>query len=74
MDVGSLQCYGDAVEKNEEQDDVIEHLVTYDLLTPQPEPKETHNTKDKGVSNCISHLFLTENTPSASSSSLHVST
>lgn len=72
IDVRSLQRYSDAVQKNEKQDDVIEHLVTYDLLTPQPEPKERHN-KDKTISSYIRYLFLPENTLSASFPSLHVS-
>lgn len=38
--VRSLQCNGDAVQEDEKEDDMIKHLVTYDPLTPQPEPKE----------------------------------
>lgn len=38
--VRSLQsnCY--TVKEDEQQDDMIKHLMTYDPLTPQPEPKE----------------------------------
>lgn len=38
--VGSLQGDGYTVQEDEEEDDIVEHLVTYDLLTPQPEPEE----------------------------------
>lgn len=38
--VRSLQRNGDAVQEDEEEDDMIKHLVTYDPLTPQPEPKQ----------------------------------
>lgn len=38
--VRSLQCNGDAVQEDEEEDDMIKHLVTYNPLTPQPEPKQ----------------------------------
>lgn len=38
--VGSLQGDGYTVQEDEEEDDIVEHLVTYDLLTPQPEPIE----------------------------------
>lgn len=38
--VWPLQGDGDTVEEDEEEDDVVEHLVTYDLLTPYPEPEE----------------------------------
>lgn len=35
--VRSLQRNGDTVQEDEEEDDVIKHLVSYDPLTPQPE-------------------------------------
>lgn len=38
--VRSLQCNGYTVKEDEEEDDMIEHLVTYDPLTPQPQPEE----------------------------------
>lgn len=38
--VRSLQGDGYTVQEDEEEDDIVEHLVTYDLLTPHPEPKE----------------------------------
>lgn len=38
--VRSFQCNGDTIEEDEEEDDVIKHLVTNDPLTPQPEPGE----------------------------------
>lgn len=38
--VRSLQSNGDAIKEDEEEDDMIKHLVTYYPLTPQPEPEE----------------------------------
>lgn len=38
--VGSLQCNGDTIKEDKEEDDMIEHLVTYDSLTPLPEPEK----------------------------------
>lgn len=35
---------------------MIKHLVTYDLLTPQPQPKERHNQKKNNIS-YISRLY-----------------
>lgn len=46
MYVRSLQCYGDAVQKNEKEDNMIKHLVTNDPLTPQPQPEEKHRKKE----------------------------
>lgn len=46
-DVRSLQCDGDAVQKYEEQDDVIKHLVTDDPQTPQPEPGSKHSKGER---------------------------
>lgn len=52
--VRSLQGNGDTVKEDEEEDNVIKHLVTYDPLTPQPEPKER---KRESASSCL--LFIT---------------
>lgn len=43
--VGSLQSNCDAIKEDEEEDDMIKQLVTYDLLTPRPEPEERHKEK-----------------------------
>lgn len=42
LDVGSLERYGDAVEEDEDQHDVIEHPVSDDLLTTHAEPAHRH--------------------------------
>lgn len=46
--VWSLQGDSDTVEEDEEENDVVKHLVTYDLLTPHPEPE----TKTQKVFSC----------------------
>lgn len=38
LDLGPLQGDGDAVEKDESQDDIVEELVGDDGLTQDPEP------------------------------------
>lgn len=38
VNVGPLQGNGDAVEEDEDEDDVIEHLVSNDLLAGDTEP------------------------------------
>ena len=38
VDVGPLQGDGDAVEEDEDEDDMIEHLVSNDLLAGDAEP------------------------------------
>lgn len=53
LDVGSLQRNGDAVEEYEDQHDVIEHLVSDDLLTAHTEP--AHRDGDTFKSNARRH-------------------
>lgn len=43
LDVGSLECNGDAVKEDEDQHGVIEHPVSDDLLTAHTEPAHKSN-------------------------------
>jgi len=45
LDVGSLQSDCDAVEEDEEQHNMIKHLMSDDFLTAHPEPAENERER-----------------------------
>lgn len=54
LDVGSLERDGDAVEEDEDQHDVIKHLMSDDLLTTHTEPAHRDREMHKAVTLSLS--------------------
>lgn len=64
LNVWSLQGNGYTVKEDEKEDDVVEHLVTDDPLTPQPEPEERKRDRVSSDTSSIFHATFHTSSPS----------